>query len=94
MPQVKCTVSNCYFWKNDFCNASEIEVAVNDGSSKYASDERSDMEIGQMGVTNTQTRREAKNTRDTCCVTFRPKDQTDDSYQANAPTTPAKNLKG
>lgn len=75
MPQVKCTVSNCVFWKNDFCNASEIEVAVNRPSTlpgKLVKEE-----VGEVGVLE----RHAQNTTDTCCVTFRPKDKAGVTYE-------------
>lgn len=74
LPQVKCTVSNCVFWKNDYCNASTIEVAVQGVDTlPYG---KGDMEAGtEPGTTATAgTRRHARNTNDTCCVTFRPKD--------------------
>ncbi|MGI6225845.1 MAG: DUF1540 domain-containing protein [Peptococcales bacterium] len=31
---VKCTVSNCRYWKNENCNASAIEVNVDGGGMR------------------------------------------------------------
>ncbi|NLT95798.1 MAG: DUF1540 domain-containing protein [Clostridia bacterium] len=37
LENVKCSVSNCRYWQNQFCNASAIEVNV-DGGGKQAKD--------------------------------------------------------
>ncbi|MBE3576162.1 MAG: DUF1540 domain-containing protein [Limnochordales bacterium] len=75
MPQVKCTVSNCFFWEKDFCNASEIEVAVNRSSTLPGRMPRE--EVGEVGAIE----RYAQDTTDTCCVTFRPAGKVGATYE-------------
>jgi len=39
LQNVKCTVANCRYWQNEYCNASAIEVNV-DGGGKQAKDSK------------------------------------------------------
>lgn len=36
MPEIKCTVSQCRYWKKDICHADGIEVAGNGVKSDSA----------------------------------------------------------
>lgn len=37
LENVKCNVSNCSYWKNQYCSATAIEVSV-DGGGNNAND--------------------------------------------------------
>ena len=34
LQNVKCSVSNCIYWQNNLCNASAIEVNVDNGGNR------------------------------------------------------------
>lgn len=63
LPEIKCTVKECFFWKDDWCKAQQIEVAPRQGTRSAYSDAGT---IGgdQPAVTHSL---------DTQCVTFRPR---------------------
>jgi hypothetical protein len=65
VPEIKCTVSACYFWKqSDLCGAPAIEVAPSQGTNSAFSDAG---EIGQIHGSAVDC------SEDTQCVTFRPR---------------------
>lgn len=66
MPEIKCTVSECYFWKqSDVCGAPAIEVAPSRGRGSAHSD------AGQIGRVQGST---VGSSEETQCVTFRNRD--------------------
>lgn len=65
MPEIKCTVSACYFWKNnDLCGAQAIEVAPAKGTSSAF------MEVGEIGKVHGSAVDCSEKTQ---CLTFRPR---------------------
>lgn len=61
LPEIKCTVNQCFFWKDDWCGASAIEVAPRQGTrSAY-------FEAGTIGEPAVERSTETQ------CVTFRPR---------------------
>ncbi|MEW6080201.1 MAG: DUF1540 domain-containing protein [Bacillota bacterium] len=61
MTDVRCTVRNCAYWgTSNVCEARAIKVST-DSSRGY------DMEIGELGE------RESTSSRETQCVTFKPR---------------------
>jgi hypothetical protein len=65
--QVKCKVDSCVYWdEGNVCGADGIEV---DNSMMNVGDAM--MEIGELG----KGADEAKNSDETCCTTFKPKNK-------------------
>ncbi len=65
MPDIKCTVSSCFFWKtSDVCGAPAIEVAPTRGTSSAR------MEVGEIGKVHGSAVDRSEQTQ---CVTFRPR---------------------
>ncbi|PTM59434.1 DUF1540 domain-containing protein [Desmospora activa] len=70
MPEVKCSVANCFFWgKGNNCTADAIMVDVDKNWNKNYREE-----IGGEFV-DSHDQYSAHNSAHTCCHTFRPKDQ-------------------
>lgn len=68
MPEVACSVSNCYFWKeNNRCGAEMIKIDID----KHAKD-KFDTEFAWENDEGTH-QDVALSTEETCCETFRPK---------------------
>lgn len=66
MPEVRCTVNNCFYWEeNNVCAADAILVMSDEAIGRLGQD---DMEVGEIGYTP------ARISKETCCYTFRPKD--------------------
>jgi len=65
VPDIKCTVSSCFFWKQDFCGAPAIEVAPTRGTNSAFSD------AGEIGKVHGAAVRRSEETQ---CVTFRPQE--------------------
>jgi hypothetical protein len=61
LPEIKCTVRECFFWKDDVCRADRIEVAPRQGTRDAYIEAGT---IGEPAVTRSI---------DTQCVTFRPR---------------------
>ena len=71
MVDVKCSVSNCYFWKqNNECAAQAIMVTVDDKGRANFREEIA----GEIAV-DTKRTDWAQSSMHTCCHTFRPKSQ-------------------
>lgn len=69
MPQVKCSVANCFFWTaGNNCGADAIMVEVDQHSDRTFREE-----IGGEFVDSTHRDYTARQSADTCCHTFRPK---------------------
>ncbi len=67
MPEVRCTVNNCYFWEeNNLCGADTILVISDDAVNTIGPLDEEVDEIGKIGHTP------ARISKDTCCYTFRP----------------------
>ncbi|MFD1677403.1 DUF1540 domain-containing protein [Alicyclobacillus fodiniaquatilis] len=65
---VKCSVSNCYFWKDDNnCGAPAIMVTVNQNANANFNEEIAN-EI-MVDLDHTQS---ASDPANTCCHTFKP----------------------
>lgn len=65
MPDIKCTVSSCFFWKDsDVCGAPAIEVAPAKGTNSAFSD------AGEIGKVHGSAVDRSEQTQ---CVTFRPR---------------------
>lgn len=65
MPEVRCTVNNCYYWDNgNICAAESILVISDEAVGRI---DKQDEEIGEIGQTP------ARISKETCCYTFRPK---------------------
>lgn len=68
LPEVYCSVANCYFWENgNLCGADAIMVEVDQHAERHFNEE-----IGGEMV-NTTHQDHAHDSADTCCHTFRPK---------------------
>lgn len=68
MPKVNCVVDSCAYWGNgNVCTATEITVAA---TSPRAG--KGDQEVGQVGET-----KPVRNSAETQCVTFRPRENLD-----------------
>ncbi|AQS55450.1 MAG: DUF1540 domain-containing protein [Novibacillus thermophilus] len=68
MPEVYCSVANCFFWaEGNKCDADAIMVEVNEHA-----DHRFNEEVGGEMV-HTSHQDYAKHSRDTCCHTFKPR---------------------
>ncbi|MFB5188944.1 DUF1540 domain-containing protein [Alicyclobacillus fastidiosus] len=64
---VKCSVSNCYFWKDDNnCSAPAIMVTV-DGNARANFNE----EIADEIMVDLENTHQAPSSANTCCHTFR-----------------------
>ena len=61
LPEIRCTVSECFFWRDDRCDAKSIEVAPRRGTRNAYFEAGS---IGEPAVRDSQ---------ETQCVTFRPR---------------------
>ncbi|GLG01509.1 hypothetical protein Alches_15480 [Alicyclobacillus hesperidum subsp. aegles] len=71
MVDVKCSVSNCYFWKaNNDCAAPGIMVTVDNQSRANFREE-----IASEIAVDTKRTDWAQSSMQTCCHTFRPKSQ-------------------
>ncbi|MFJ8262891.1 DUF1540 domain-containing protein [Rummeliibacillus sp. NPDC094406] len=69
MPNVKvnCTVSDCFFHKEDnICGAEKIEVEMDYSSKNMNTEFASDFDFHAIS-------KEASHSADTCCKTFKPK---------------------
>ncbi len=68
MPQgVKCSVSNCAFWKQgNNCNAEQIMIDIDQHASAHY-----DTEFAEDGLSSNH-KDLAENSSVTCCHTFRP----------------------
>lgn len=67
MPQVKCSVSNCHYWKEDNeCGADAIMIEIDEHAHMNF-----DAEFGGESF-DTEHRDAAKDTSNTCCHTFKP----------------------
>jgi hypothetical protein len=66
MPEIKCTVNECFFWKNDLCQAQAIEVAPMNRLRSRSLD---------AGTIGGSPRAAVSNSEETQCVTFRPASQ-------------------
>lgn len=65
MPEVRCTVNNCYYWdKGNVCVAESILVISDEALARIGKD---DEEFGEIGQTP------ARISKETCCYTFRQK---------------------
>jgi hypothetical protein len=64
VPDIKCTVSSCFFWKDDVCGAPAIEVAPRRGTNSAFSD------AGEIGAAHGSA---VQRSEETQCVTFRPR---------------------
>lgn len=65
---VKCSVSNCYFWSsNNDCAAPAIMVTVDKHANASFTEEIADEIMVDLNRTD-----DAKNALNTCCHTFRP----------------------
>lgn len=70
--EVRCTVSNCYFWKQEnYCGADRIlvtsdQVDANQGDLNASSIAQLVNEVGETPVNSGRV---------TCCQTFRPGDR-------------------
>lgn len=65
MPEVRCTVNNCYYWGDgNVCVAEKILVVSDHALTRI---DEHDEEIGEIGHTP------ARVSKETCCYTFRPK---------------------
>lgn len=68
MPQVKCSVANCYYWKEgNNCGADLIMIDLD----KHADAEMDQEFAGESFSADYQG--EATDSRSTCCHTFKPK---------------------
>ncbi|WP_067620955.1 DUF1540 domain-containing protein [Alicyclobacillus acidiphilus] len=66
---VKCSVSNCYFWKNhNTCTAPAIMVTVDDQANSRFTEE-----IANEIAVDLERTDAATTPRNTCCHTFRPR---------------------
>jgi len=64
--EVRCTVSNCYFWAQDnFCAADQILITSDQSSPQSPESLAADASLSQMAETPVQNR------AITCCHTFR-----------------------
>ena len=71
MPEVKCTVANCYFWaEGNNCTADTIMVNVDPQVNR-----RFDEEIGRETDETNHRDYSASKYADTCCHTFRLKER-------------------
>lgn len=65
MPEVRCTVNNCYYWDDgNVCVAESILVISDEALARI---DKHDEEFGEIGGTP------ARLSKDTCCYTFRSK---------------------
>lgn len=65
MPEVRCTVNNCYYWYDgNICAAEKILVISDEALARI---DKYDEEIGEIGHTP------ARISKETCCYTFRPR---------------------
>lgn len=66
--EVRCTVSNCYYWGDgNVCVAERILVVSDQAVKLLEKGLGDDEEFGEIGETP------ARASRETCCYTFRPK---------------------
>ncbi|MBO2533720.1 protein of unknown function [Planifilum fulgidum] len=71
MPEVKCSVANCYFWaEGNKCTADAIMVEIDPHANR-----RFDEEIGGEMVGTGHRDYSARRSADTCCHTFRLKEK-------------------
>ncbi|GIP39631.1 hypothetical protein J31TS4_29110 [Paenibacillus sp. J31TS4] len=70
MPEVKCSVANCKFWSQDNnCKADLIMIEID----KHANARFNEEFAGESFDSDHQD--QAKQTRETCCHTFEPKNR-------------------
>ena len=68
--EIKCTVSDCFFHaKGNLCGAEKIEINMNTQSHK-----KGETEFGSEFL---YSPKKATDSTDTCCKTFRQKDEED-----------------
>lgn len=64
--EVRCTVSNCYFWESaNFCGANQILITADQASNEFAENLGAGPNLSQMAETPVAA------SRVTCCHTFR-----------------------
>ncbi|ASA26455.1 DUF1540 domain-containing protein [Paenibacillus donghaensis] len=63
---VKCSVSNCHYWKHSLCNADEILIEIDKHSGSEFKEEFAE-EMTSQGHRDT-----AGTSSATCCLTFKP----------------------
>ncbi len=69
VPEVKCSVSNCFFWEEgNNCGADAIMVEVDQHAKRQFNEE-----IGGELVSTDHQDKTARHSADTCCHTFKPK---------------------
>lgn len=67
--EVNCAVSNCFFHKKgNICGADKIQVDMDYHSKNESTEFASDLDFDMISE-------EARDSRDTCCKTFKPKDE-------------------
>jgi len=67
MPEVKCSVANCYYYgEGNVCTAEAIMVEVDKHANSHFNQEIGEIEI------NLEHQDHAKNREDTICHTFKP----------------------
>lgn len=70
MPKgVTCSVANCSFWKQgNNCGANEISIEIDEHAGASFNEEFAGEEMGS------QHQDQAKQSKETCCLTFKPKE--------------------